>query len=260
MKIVPAAKGFISGPIAFRFVDDGDSSSQSVGNQDWVNCEDGGASLDRQLISSQWTHFTRFGDQDQSLQIVSTRQGLQLEQLRFLIVVEKEGIFHRLPVYSLIDLQVRPQHSGDWLPGLRYESLCQQNFSRLSGLCDYNSYGLSLLLTYRFPTMSSEFEGQDMQVPNMNKHVDEFAEKCNAQADGRDEFSAALQKMTAHDHRETSRLVARFQSINLLPEYAEEIEAMRDGGVKCELESVFIFGFGFLISFLERCLLIQDYI
>ena len=49
-----------------------------------------------------------------------------------------------------------------------------------------------------------------------SKHVDEFAEKCNAQADGRDEFSAALQKMTAHDHRETSRLVARFQSINLV--------------------------------------------
>ena len=49
-----------------------------------------------------------------------------------------------------------------------------------------------------------------------SKHIDEFLEKCTAQVDGRDEFSTALQKMTAHDHRETCRLVSRFKTTNLV--------------------------------------------
>ena len=68
----------------------------------------------------------------------------------------------------------------------------------------------------RMRCLVCSYDGVHRWLGLRSKHVDEFAEKCNAQADGRDEFSAALQKMTAHDHRETSRLVARFQSTNLV--------------------------------------------
>ena len=33
------------------------------------------------------------------------------------------------------------------------------------GLCDYNPHGLALLLTYRFPSAASLFEGEGLQVP-----------------------------------------------------------------------------------------------
>ena len=46
----------------------------------------------------------------------------------------------------------------------------------------------------------------------------------------------------------------------LCAEYAEELRAMLQGGVKCELETLYALGLGFVSVFLEKCLQERDYV
>lgn len=44
------------------------------------------------------------------------------------------------------------------------------------------------------------------------------------------------------------------------PEYAEEVESMLEGGVKCELEALYTLGLSFISSFVEDSLMNGDYV
>lgn len=79
MNIVPTAKGLVTGRMKFRFLTASDQ------HDDWFDCEalaDEGGSLS---ITSKWTECD-----DDDLEIVVH------QDVKVILVVEKEGIFHRL--------------------------------------------------------------------------------------------------------------------------------------------------------------------
>eukprot|EP01032_Pedospumella_encystans_P014005 gene14005-16102_t len=162
---------------------------------------------------------------------------------------------------------------------------------RVVGLCDYNPHGLALLLTYRFPSVSSEFESQGLQADIRwlglrAVHIREFSERSatnniaaattptastlanrsaslTVSTNTSSSFAREqLQELTLADTRKIRALLNSMNSTaqELPLEYGQELHQMLLAGVKCEIESCYSLGLSFLPNFLERCMNNGDFI
>ena len=244
MGIVPSAKGIVAGTLLFKFED----------VDPWTACynspaEDGGIS-----IESRWTSCN---NSDLSLRLSDT-------QTRYLIVVEKEGVFRRLVKDHFCRRVPCVLVTGCGFPDMATRALVAKVAStfpdlQVVGLCDYNPYGVALLLSYRFASQASAYEGEGLQADDLKwlglrpSQMDVLREES-----GFDETSA-FQPMSSADKKKLRSLLGN-GAIHGLPAYQDELHAMRDGDFKCELEILYTLGPTYLSDFLEAALTTDDFI
>ena len=286
MGIYPAAKGLLAGLLRFRFHSEGQagatmSSSASdkegdVEDEDkdeeeedeeeeeeeeeepWVDCCAQGIACEGVKISAKWTMAA-----DDCLEMqVPTGTG-RLPAPRYLIVVEKEGIFHRL-CEDKVFLAAVPSIlvSGCGYPDVPTRACVARIAERypqliVAGLCDYNSYGLSVLLTYRLPSRATRFEAEGFAVGQLRwlGLRRDTVEALRAELE-----PSHFQAMTMADANH-ARAMLRSPKMNELPEaFQEELEGMIELGVKLELESIYSRGLGALSQWLEESLANDEFI
>ena len=134
MGIVPSSKGFISGFIKYRF-----RSKNSIDDEvPWVNCCD--TSDDDQFkagvnISFGWTAWS---EEELDIEIP--------ENVKYLIVIEKEGIFRRLTQDKFYERLPCILVTGCGFPDVATKAFVAKVSARypsltVVGLCDYNPFG-----------------------------------------------------------------------------------------------------------------------
>lgn len=78
----------------------------------------------------------------------------------------------------------------------------------------------------------------------------------------------SFEKYTKNDHIKVASLLKLFTrqsagadttSSQQFQRYVDELLQMQASGRKCELESLYTFGLGFISAFLEKCILTEDY-
>lgn len=269
MGIVPAARGLVCGLIRFRFcrhraedAGDMDADSDLEGeNEDsdiarirdeisWLSVakEDEGEP-DESLISSQWTS-TATADIDIQLGIMdaegktiwhgpSSFEDPALNLPKYLVVVEKEGIFRRLQeddfhLHKLPSILVTGCGFPDVATRHFVTKICELCPHLIPiGLCDYNPYGMALLLTYcdyddrrtaddarRKSLFETAELGVDLRwVGFRSCHIKELQPRLH---------ESAFQPLTERDRQQLSRLKSTSKALND-DEYAEEVEAMEEG-------------------------------
>ena len=128
------------------------------------------------------------------------------------------------------------------------------------GLADYNAYGLALLLTFRFGSMASRFEGEGLRVDLKwlglrGKHVEEL------QKEGGGLDVSCFQQASSIDDKKIKAMLKSEAVLHDLPEaYEQELEMMRKGKKKCELEVLFGLGIDYLSEWLEERIDDEDWI
>ena len=165
---------------------------------------------------------------------------------RFLLIVEKEGIFRRLQEDTFCLAHVPSIIvTGCGFPDVATRHFVTKLFSLCPtltplGLCDYNPYGLALLLTYsplkdqqrsasattvaRRGRGRSRFETAELGVPLQwlgfrSCHVTELRDRLHA---------SAFQPLTERDYTQLARL-AQTNRVLHSEQYLEEVEAMQKG-------------------------------
>ena len=244
MGIVPSAKGLVAGPLMFKF-EDGDR---------WTACYDSAAEDGGISIGSRWTSC---GNSDLSLRFSD-------EQTRYLIVVEKEGVFRRLVKEQFCRRVPCVLVTGCGFPDMASRALVAKvasNFPDLTvvGLCDYNPYGVALLLSYRFASQASAFEGEGLQADDLKWLGLRPSQIDTLRDEGSFDEASAFQPLSAADKKKLRSLLGN-SDIHRLPAYQDELHAMRDGDVKCELEALYTLGPTYLGDFLEAALTNEDFI
>ena len=132
MGIVPSSKGFISGYIKFRF------RKNSNEDTSWVDCSED--SSDDQFkagttISFGWTAWA-----DEELDIFVP------DNVKYLVVIEKEGIFRRLTQDKFFERLPSILVTGCGFPDVATKAFVAKVSARypsltVVGLCDYNPFG-----------------------------------------------------------------------------------------------------------------------
>ena len=121
-------------------------------------------------------------------------------------------------------------------------------------MCDYNPYGLSLLITYRVGSIAKAFEGKGLQtecfkwIGLRSHHIDEL-----------NLDDQLLESLSRNDLRKIDSMMQTPFILNNA-EYRAELELMRSRGKKCELEALYSKGIDYFCIYLERLLLSRDYI
>jgi len=226
--IYASSKGYFVGNIVVKF-----------GNN-WIDC----SSLENtsgMIISYDWVtseqHFT--------------------SSARYIIVVEKDGIFNRLSEDRIFDQFPCILVTGKGFPDLATRALVSQLAFKLKipvlGLCDFNPYGLALLLTYKIGSIRMGAEAASFIVDVKwlglrSSHLKRLSIPSNA-----------LQKMSAIDFRRAKSLKSS-PFVMSDPRYAEEVANMLEMKCKCELEALHSFGMSCIGEFLEKSIICQDYI
>ena len=270
MGIVPAARGLVCGLIRFRFrrtpnnKSEEDMFSGSDIEEEKKEEEDSEVAEvaaemswmlvakeqeEESLISSLWTSTPsenidiQLGVQDAdgntSWYSPSAYEDLSLNLPRHLVVVEKEGIFRRLQedrfhLHKLPSVLVTGCGFPDVATRNFVTKLCEICPDLTSvGLCDYNPYGMALLLTYcnyedrrtsSDARKKSLFEtaelGVDLQwVGFRSCHIEELQSRLH---------ESAFQPLTARDRQQLSRLSTTSKVLNN-EDYLYEVEAMKIG-------------------------------
>jgi meiotic recombination protein SPO11 len=240
MGIVPTAKGLVAGPLMFQF----------TGSQQWTTCFDADAEDAGILISSRWNSCS---DDDVAMHLCRP------QETKYLLVVEKEGVFRRLVKEQFCRRIPCIMMTGCGFPDMASRALVAKvahTFPQLIvvGLCDYNPYGIALLLTYKFPSKSTAFEGLGLQAEELKwlgLRPSQMMEYIRNEPEFDEESS--FQPLSEMDKTKV-RMLLGHDSLTELPEYQAEIEAMLDGDVKCELESLYSLGINYLQDFLAAAL------
>jgi len=267
MGIYPTSKGLIAGLIRFRFKDLTTNTNTKNNNtwtsadvmdtevepiqremleeEPWVDCVPGSSS-DGVKISSKWTSC--------ACQLELPRK----HRPRFLLVIEKEGIFHRLVedefyIHNVPSILV----TGCGYPDVPTRACVSRIVSTFPdiiavGICDYNSYGLAVLLTYRLPTKAMRFEGEGFTVDCLRwlGLRREAAEEL--QAEMGENALIHQQEMTKRDVRHAQAL-HRSPKLDELPDsYRNEVEGMLELRIKLELESIYSLGMDTISKWLQQ--------
>jgi meiotic recombination protein SPO11 len=184
---------------------------------------------------------------------------------RFILVIEKEGIYHRLCEEGFHMRVPCIMVTGCGFPDIATRALVSRLSDlhpelKLVGLCDHNPYGLALLLSYRFSSVATAFEGLGLQAHALRwlgLRYDHVKALLEDQDDPLDESS--IQSLSLSDKRKI-RAMLRTNTIQSMPEYVRELELMLSADRKCELEVLYSMGINFLGDFLERAMHSEDYI
>ena len=170
MGIHASSKGLIAGPLRFRFLPQPNEENDSAEDSDmsqhqqhqqqqeiqelppWQDCLAAGASGIGISITSRWVT-----DPSCLVDAQLPPLGSQLPRPRYIIVIEKEGIFARL-----VEDEAYLKLPAILMTACGYPDVASRAcLARLTeifpellvlGLSDYNSYGLAVLLSYKLPT------------------------------------------------------------------------------------------------------------
>lgn len=161
MRIIPSPKGFVAGNLRFMFKTVNKTHEETSQNTpSWFDClaatTEGGIS-----ITGTWTSTC---DEDLQMQISPAT--------KYLLVIEKEGIYRKLCEDRFHERVPCIMVTGCGYPDIATRALVSKVSRRFPsleviGICDYNPHGAALLLTYRFPSAASAFEGEDTQTENL---------------------------------------------------------------------------------------------
>jgi meiotic recombination protein SPO11 len=259
MNIVPSSKGLVAGPLRFKFSDAGGIGAGAGAARErkgWSTCfetdnEDAGI-----LISSKWTSCS---SEDIDLQ-------LSVAETRYLIVVEKEGVFRRLVKEHFCKRVPCIMVTGCGFPDMATRALVAKVSDRFPdlvvvGLCDYNPYGIALLLSYRFSSQASAFEGLGLQAEGLKWLGLRSSQIDTMRNDSSFDEASAFQQMSQADRAKVRAMLCSEIVTGALPEeYEAELHAMLAGEVKCELETLYSLGSHYMSDFLESALQDGDYI
>jgi len=263
LNIIPISKGLVTGLFRFRFNSDtssngtDDVSGSGHCQSDWFNCAslaDSGGSIS---ITTEWT---TTNVEDIVVQVH--------DSVRFIVVIEKEGVFQRLLEDRFISLIPCIMVTGSGFPDIATRALVAKISAKVPslqvlGVCDYNPYGLALLLTYRLLSKGTILEGQGFQASLRwlglrHKHVVALPFDDPAKPISRD----VLQPMTAKDRAKVAALI-NSGSLDELDEpelYEEELQKMLRLGKKMELEAIYSLGLDQLTKGIADMILTGDFI
>ena len=181
---------------------------------------------------------------------------LVLLTLCYLNFLEKEGIFRRMCDDGFTQAFRCIIVTGCGYPDIATRALVHRLKYRLPhlkvlGLCDFNPYGLALLLTYKFGSKNMSLEGDGLSIPSLKVLGLRSAQLQTLQLD-----PSCFEPLSSHDQSKIESLLGRGD----LPEsYINEIEAMRAINKKCELEVMYTKGIGFITEFYTSAILRGDY-
>jgi len=268
MGIYPAAKGLVAGLIRFRFLnsrtmsngDNGEDEGE-VHDEPWVDCCAQSA-CEGVKISQKWVACS-----ETLLDMQIPRGGgggvggggdAALPRPKFLVIVEKEGIFHRLCEDRwFLDGVPSIVVTGCGYPDVPSRACVARISARypelvVVGLCDYNSYGLAVLLTYRLPSRATRFESEgftvdDLKWVGLRRSAIEELQSAESELD-----PSHFQPMSERDEGH-ARAMLRSGKMGQLPDaFAEELEGMLELRVKLELESIYSLGLNTLSLWLKE--------
>jgi len=279
MGIIPVARGFCAGALRFRtrqVRDQSQSRSQSREDEKGDNAHDdmhGSGNNDNRDRNEGWSPWT-----DCSVPVSSGGQGVPISSFwsnanvevelsvsaQTLVIIEKEGIFHRLCEDSLWKAGGRMiLVTGCGQPDMATRALVRRltdQFPRLLavGLFDYNPYGVGILSNYRFGSSQGRLvhEGRNLSVPRI-KWLGLRESQIQLQLQEHPPIQGHMEPLSVMDRRRLRGLLA---SANLEPSYKQSLLAMQQRGFKCELEALFVRGLHYPTAFIQRALIAADYI
>jgi meiotic recombination protein SPO11 len=207
---------------------------------------------------------------------------VQTEQARCIIVVEKEGVFHRLVQDGLCKRYPCVIVTGKGFPDLATRALVHTLHQQLSlpvrGICDCNPFGVLVLQTYQCSGRKGADGGDSYGVPIdwlglRPLQVEQL--KSQIRQDTSDSLPPQVfQQLTALDRRRLEALIkgsasnddtnTRSDWVNsadcpdLAKRRLQELQAMDSLGYKVELEALNWLGMDFCTSWVELVLHHQD--
>lgn len=162
----------------------------------------------------------------------------------FILVIEKDGIFKRLYEDRLFDKIPCIIITGKGFPDLStrlYLHHIHECFPTLPiyGLCDWNPFGLSLLLTYRCGSVHMGIEAYKYAVPIrwLGLHYDDIM-SIDVPASARKEFSK--------EDRCKVRSLFEHQFVKSNVNFYNELVKMSENEFKVELEAIHCKGLNFM--------------
>lgn len=236
MGIVPASRGYIAGSMTFQ--------------------SDGGPVTDCSLftssgglpVSAVWTSCP-----EENLHIQSSAL--------YMFVIEKEGIFKHLCETAFHEKLPSILVTGCGFPDIATRALVARVSRRFPhikvfGLCDYNPYGLALLLTFKLGSRAKAFEGSEWKCPTLRW----LGLHCH-QASSLGLGVHASEPMSERDVRvAVGMLNMNSMQRQEMQGFSKELEQMLEGGRKYELETVYSRGLDFFPVFLERAIANGDFL
>lgn len=257
MGIVPVSKGYVAGALRFRFrytpsnsYDAPHLPSALSEYGPWRDTSDVVLPGDvAPRIAQGWTH-------------ADAVQTEVAEGTTAIVVVEKEGIFHRLVEDGADATLGILLVTGCGMPDIATRSLLnvivqQHPRLRVLALCDYNPYGMGIFCCYKYgSTTKSHHESTHLILP-MLMWVGLRPVQVARQIYEVPDVAKGLHPYTARD---ISRLQGLLNSGHIADVYKQELREMGAHGYKCELEALFCRGLGYMTTFLEQCLVTADYI
>lgn len=267
MGIHAGAKGLIAGPLRFRFLpedvdrgdEEGDGEEGAAEREvpPWQDCLAAGASGSGVRITSHWL------SSSERVEAELPPPQSALPRPRYLVVIEKEGIFSRLvedEAYLKLPAILMTACGYPDVASRACVSRIAELFPELTvlGLCDYNSYGLAVLLCYKLPTETMRFEARGLQCQELHwlglrtPHIEKMT--------GLGLDASHLQAATERDKRQ-GRALQRSAKLDQVPDvWGQELEAMLEAGVKVELESLYSLGLEACCDWLVAAVEEEDYI
>ncbi|KAF0705836.1 hypothetical protein AaE_014361 [Aphanomyces astaci] len=182
---------------------------------------------------------------------------------RFILVIEKDGImsaysiFNRLSEDLFFDAMPCILVTGKGFPDLATRCFVKKLSDFLQvpvlGLCDCNSFGLSILLTYKFGSAR-------MPLDSIHYAVDiEWLGLRPSQLEALELPNVVKKKCSNQDKRRMKSLMLH-PFVQMQPQYRHEIDLWLADPYKVELEALHTKGFGFLGQFVQDSILHVDYI
>jgi len=176
---------------------------------------------------------------------------------RYILVVEKQGVFARLVeerIWRTLPVVIM---CGLGIPDMASRALTQRLTALLRvpvvGLFDYGPGGVRVWAVWRRGSARSGLDAWRFALPVAwlgLRWADVAALSLPA---------AAFQGLTARDRR-ALQIMQRWQFIQQRPEYAAELQRMLDGAGKLELEALNHHGFRFTAQWVVRKVLQREYL
>ncbi|ETW07613.1 hypothetical protein H310_02090 [Aphanomyces invadans] len=206
--------------------------------------------------NGQWVDCSKDGPSGRPI----TRDILRLEHddidAKFILVIEKDGIFNRLSEDLFFDNLPCILITGKGFPDLATRCFVKKLGDVLQvpilGLCDCNAFGLSILLTYKLGSAR-------MPLDSIHYAVDiQWIGLRPSQVEALALPNVVKKKCTKQDKLRTKSLLLH-PFIQMHPNYQVEIELWLSDPFKVELEALHTNGFGFLGQFVLDAIMNADY-
>ncbi|OQR86141.1 hypothetical protein ACHHYP_10951 [Achlya hypogyna] len=236
LNIVGGVKGYFTGRICYQET-----------NNHWIDCsQDGGTGrpISRDILRLESHQMQIFGV-------------FNLSDAKYVIVVEKEGIFNRLGEDLFFNRVPCILVTGKGFPDLATRIFVKKLSDALRvpvlGLCDCNPFGLSIFLSYKFGSarmpLDSVAYAVDIKWVGL-RPLDAMALELP---------KVVRTKFSKHDKRRLQGLLAHpFVQTNA--QYGAEVDEWARLPQKIELEALHTKGFGYITTYLEAQVRLGNYI